>query len=221
MKHVIWDWNGTLLDDIDIVVDSVNATVGPLGVSTQALEDYQRLYTRPVPLYYERMLGRAISDTEWRQLDDTFHAEYASRLRLARLSAGAEDIMSRLSSDGTSQSLLSMAPHDHLVEAIAAHQIDRYFVRVDGLRDGSGALKAASLDAHLRALLAHPSAPDEPTDYLVIGDSTDDATAARANGVPAVMFDSGSHRLADLEATGYPVAATLEQAIRLGQTRAR
>lgn len=72
--------------------------------------------------------------------------------------------------------------------------------------------------SHLGALLAHPSAPDDPSSYVVIGDSVDDAVAARANGVPAVMFASGSHARADLVATGFPVADSLAEAIEVART---
>ena len=72
------------------------------------------------------------------------------------------------------------------------------------------------MNAHLQALLADPSAPDDPAAYLVVGDTIDDAAAARANGVPAVMLASGSHSRTDLEATGFPVADTLHEAISHG-----
>jgi phosphoglycolate phosphatase-like HAD superfamily hydrolase len=215
MQHVIWDWNGTLLDDIHVVIDAVNETVAPFGVPTLTVEDHARLFTRPVSVFYERMLGRSITRTEWRQLDDTFHEAYARRMVEAELSVGAHQILGDLAERGKSQSLLSMAPHDHVVERAATFGVDRYMIRIDGLRDGSGALKESSMSAHLSALLAHPTAPDDPDAYIIIGDSLDDAKAARANRVPAVMFASGSHHRADLVATGFPVADTLHDAVRI------
>lgn len=215
MQHVIWDWNGTLLDDIHVVIDAVNETVSPLGVPTLTVEDHARLFSRPVSVFYERMLGRPITAKEWRQLDDTFHEAYARHMLEAELSAGAHQILGDLAELGKSQSILSMAPHDHVVERAGAFGVDRYMIRIDGLRDGSGALKESSMSSHLNALLAHPTAPDDPGSYIVIGDSLDDARAARANRVRAVMLASGSHHRADLVATGFPVADTLQDAVRI------
>lgn len=217
MQHVIWDWNGTLLDDIHVVIEAVNETVSPYGVPTLSIEDHASLFVRPVSVFYERMLRRPITDREWRDLDDTFHDAYARRMPDARLSDGAHDLLESLHEQGTSQSLLSMAPHDHVTERAEIFGVARYMVRIDGLRDGSGALKESSMLSHLRALLAHPSAPDDPSSYVVIGDSVDDADAARANGVPAVMFASGSHARTDLVATGFPVGDSLTEAIELAR----
>ncbi|MDH5420361.1 MAG: HAD family hydrolase [Acidimicrobiia bacterium] len=213
MQHVIWDWNGTLLNDIHVVIDAVNETVAPYGVPTLSIEDHARLFARPVSVFYERMLERPITAREWRELDDTFHDAYARRMPDARLSDGAHELLESLHENGTSQSLLSMAPHHHVTERAEVFGVARYMVRIDGLRDGSGALKEGSMLSHLRALLAHPAAPDDPSSYVVIGDSVDDAVAARANGVPAVMFASGSHARADLVATGFPVTDSLAEAI--------
>lgn len=216
-QHVIWDWNGTLLNDIHVVIDAVNETVSPFGVPILSVEDHARLFVRPVSVFYERMLERPITGEEWRILDDTFHEAYARRMVEATLSDGAEQILAALAEQGTSQSLLSMAPHDHVQDRAVEYGVAKYMIRIDGLRDGSGTRKEVSMQAHLGALLAHPSAPDDPTSYLVIGDSVDDAAAARANGVPAIMFASGSHHRHDLVATGFPVADSLTQAIELSR----
>jgi phosphoglycolate phosphatase-like HAD superfamily hydrolase len=77
-------------------------------------------------------------------------------------------------------------------------------VLVDGNRAGGGETKAAHLEHHLRALdgvLGHL----DPGRVLVIGDSLDDARAAREVGVPCVLYDGGSHHREELEAAGVPV----------------
>jgi phosphoglycolate phosphatase-like HAD superfamily hydrolase len=32
IRHVVWDWNGTLFDDFHVVVEAVNAGIEPLGL---------------------------------------------------------------------------------------------------------------------------------------------------------------------------------------------
>ena len=59
--HVIWDWNGTLFDDLHIVVEGVNASLRMLGLATIGPDEYRASYRRPVNLFYEDLLGREIT----------------------------------------------------------------------------------------------------------------------------------------------------------------
>ena len=141
MQHVIWDWNGTLLNDIEVVVAAVNDTIGAFGAPELSVDGYQQTFTRPVAKFYERLLGRPVEQHEWRTIDDTFHDAYEARLADASLAVGAREVLDALAAEGTSQSLLSMAPHDHVLSCMSLYDIGHYMVRVDGLRDGSGALE--------------------------------------------------------------------------------
>ena len=76
MRHVVWDWNGTLLDDLPLVVESVNVLMHDRGFAAITTEDYTTNYTRPVRLFYERLFGRAIDDDEWAHVDEVFHRAY-------------------------------------------------------------------------------------------------------------------------------------------------
>ena len=80
MKHVVWDWNGTLLHDLEQVVNSVNAALGTLGVEPIDADGYRAGYTRPVVKFYEHLLGRPVSDQEWERLDIEFHDAYREAL---------------------------------------------------------------------------------------------------------------------------------------------
>ena len=62
MAHVVWDWNGTLLDDLEIVVEAVNSSLALFDAAPITADGYRDLYTRPVKLFYDRLLGRARSD---------------------------------------------------------------------------------------------------------------------------------------------------------------
>ena len=213
MRHVIWDWNGTLFDDQHIVVSAVNATIVPLGADPITADDYRRLYTRPVRVFYDRLLGRSIVDHEWESFDDAFHASYRSFLDDAGLHAETTAAIDRVKQAGASQSLLSMFQHDELVPLVALHGLTDELLRIDGLRGAKGVQKAASMRDHLGALLVDPSAPNDPEAYLVVGDALDDAAAAKENGVACVLFDGGSHDPAALVETGYPVVESLVDAL--------
>lgn len=207
--HIVWDWNGTLFDDLHVVVDSVNRALELHGAGPISADDYRELYTRPVSRFYERLLGRPISDREWHDLDVAFHDAYAERIGEAGLAPDAKKALELVERSERSQSLLSMFPHDELVPIVSQFDIGRYMTRIDGLRALSGDNKHGYLEAHLEALavVAHRA--------IVIGDSLDDVAAARHVGAWAVLYNSGSHHRDRLEATGAPVADTLVDAVQL------
>lgn len=216
MKHVVWDWNGTLFADLHIVVEAVNETVVAMGGPKVSEDDYRRHYTRPVRAFYETLLGRTISGDEWTWVDSAFHEAYFRRIPNADLASDARSALNSVSALGLTQSLLSMAPHEHLVPLVTWFGLDDSLIQIDGVRDNAGVPKAESMARHLQTLLDHGQAPDERIEYLVVGDALDDAAAADANGVACVLYASGSHDQSALEATGYPVAHTLTEALVLG-----
>ena len=213
MRHVVWDWNGTLFDDLDIVVRSVNLTLEPLGAGPIGADDYRDHYVRPVQLFYDRLLGRPTTASEWLRLDQIFHEAYHDLLPGAALAADAHDALSSVASARHSQSLLSMWWHDRLMPMVRDLGVDAYMARIDGNRDGgAGETKAAHLERHLGAL---ESAGVDISATVVIGDSLDDAVAAKVVGVDAVMYDGGSHHRRELEESGFPVAGTLVEAVSI------
>ena len=207
LRHVVWDWNGTLLDDQVAVVAAVNRALARLGLAAISADDYRSHFTRPVQRFYEQLAGRPIGLDEWRQLDDAYHESYRQSVGRLRLAAGAAPALAAAARLGLTQSLLSMWRHDELVALVERLGIGRFFVRVDGLRVPGGGSKAEHLVAHLAAL-------DRPADQvLVVGDSLDDLAAARAVSARCVLYDGGSHHRHALEATGVPVVDTLPAAL--------
>ena len=214
MRHVVWDWNGTLFDDQHLVVEGLNAVLDDAGVPRVDLATYQRLYTRPVQRFYERLFGRPIELDEWRHVDEVYHAGYRAALHRAGLAADAHDALDAVHGAGRTQSLLSMWRHPELVSLVERLGVDGQFARVDGLRGPGGGLKAPFLVTHLRRL-SHLS-PSDPSRVLVIGDALDDAAAARHLGARCVLYDGGSHQRAQLQEAGVPVAGSLMEALELG-----
>lgn len=203
-KHIIWDWNGTLFHDIDAVVGATNEVFKPYSLPALDADGFRAVYTRPIWVAYERMLGRALEEGEWERLDDGFHDHY---FRLSAECGLADDATSALAGWTGTQSLCSMAPHAHLVPLVESFGIGRHFTRVDGLVGVTGGEKAAHMLAHIAAIGV------DAAEILVIGDSVDDGLAAKHAGAKAVLYTGGMTTRADLEATGLPVVDTLSAAL--------
>lgn len=210
--HLVWDWNGTLFHDIDAVIDATNASFAEVGMGPITLERYRELYCVPVPRFYERLMGRLPTDAEWTVMDEAFHRHYWTLAEKARLAAGAEQLLTDWQAEGLTQSLCSLAPHEHLIPIVRTHGIEQRFLRVDGRTGPSSAGKAEHMVRHLAALGG--VAPDR---VVVIGDAVDDAVAAEHAGARAVLYTGGSHSRASLETVGVPVVDSLGDAVRVAR----
>jgi phosphoglycolate phosphatase-like HAD superfamily hydrolase len=214
VRHIVWDWNGTLFDDLDIVVESVNASLARFGEGPIDAALYQAHYRRPVALFYESLLGRAVDDEMWQTIDRVFHETYHDRVGEAGLAPDAVAAMDAVGAAGATQSILSMWWHEQLLPTAERFGLIDRMVAVDGHRGAPGETKAAHLLRHLARITdSHPRVGHLAV--VAIGDITDDAAAADAAGVGCVLYDSGSQPREVLAGTGHPVAGTLVEAVRL------
>lgn len=208
-RHVVWDWNGTLLDDFGIVIDAVNLSISEFGEGPITATDYRDHYTRPVRAFYDSLFGRVIADEEWLRINTAFHDSYFRFATSVDLAPGADRALDMVEDAGWSQSLLSMSPQDWLDQIVSRLGLARRLRLVDGLSGPTGGLKALHLADHLHSLqLRGP-------DAVVIGDTPDDVAAARYVGASPILFHGGSHHMEELESLGVPVAETLVEAIEI------
>jgi phosphoglycolate phosphatase-like HAD superfamily hydrolase len=207
--HLVWDWNGTLLDDLSLVVSSTNEAFSSVGGRSVDSDEHRRQFRRPVADFYAEMLGRAVDAEEFGRLDRIFHDAY--RVGLTSTSLTADALAAIKTWDGT-QSLLSMWFHHELVPAVDTYGLAGVFTRVDGLRtEVGGDLKAGHLARHLAGLGVSGD------QAVLIGDSLDDGAAADSVGAASVLYTGGFTDPARLRASGRPVADTLVDAVRLAQ----
>jgi phosphoglycolate phosphatase-like HAD superfamily hydrolase len=210
--HIVWDWNGTLLDDLPVVIEAANASIGLFGVGPIDEDGYRDHFTRPVRAFYDSLFGRPVNDDEWETLNNRFHDEYFSLADSANLTVDTLEALSAVESYGWGQSLLSMSPQEWLEQIVGARGVAHRFSLVDGLRGPTGGLKAQHMKEHINALEA------EPSTTVVVGDTPDDARAARHVGARVVLYDGGSHHLPHLEDMGAPVARSLVEAVEIAAT---
>jgi phosphoglycolate phosphatase-like HAD superfamily hydrolase len=206
VKHVVWDWNGTLIADFEATVESVNEVMVAFGCPRISAGDYSRHYQRPVRGFYEQIMDRRVDDGTWGEIDALFHREYHRRVPEISLAADATDALARVASAGRTQSLLSMWFHDRLVHEVDRRGIARWFSRVEGNHAEVGEPKTLALTRHLAALRL------DGDEVLVVGDAIDDVEAASAVGARAVLVAT-THHPERLARAGVPVVERLVDAL--------
>lgn len=214
MRHVIWDWNGTLFDDHHVVVAAVNASLDRFGIPRIDSAAYRRLFVRPLQVFYGRLFGRDVDEALMAEIDETFQEAYLEGFESAGMTSDAVEAIGMVGDVGVSQSIASMLWHDMLVSMVTRFGIDEHMLALDGHRGAVGETKEQHLIGHVGRLEGmYPAL--RRSGMVVIGDITDDAVAARAAGIGCVLYDGGSQDRAALESLGVPVAGSLIEAVGL------
>jgi phosphoglycolate phosphatase len=194
-KHVIWDWNGTLLDDIAISVETVNRMLAARALPVITKRRYRELFGFPVRPYYES-LGFDFSREEWHAISVEYVETYGSLTDGVTLTAGAREALAAIRRAGARQHVLSALKEDLLEGMLERFGIREFF---DVVR-GSTNIYADGKTACGRDMLAHY--PVQPGDSLMIGDTLHDAEVAAALGFDALLYTGGHNSAGRLRQAG-------------------
>ncbi|MBB5156254.1 HAD family hydrolase [Saccharopolyspora phatthalungensis] len=208
IRHIVWDWNGTLLDDNHAVVSAVNTVCTAFDRECIDIDEWRSVFSRPLLQCYERLLRRPLREQDWARIDMLYHEAYRTLLHTCGLAPGVPDALQEWATAGRSQSLLSMWFHDELVPLVTDMGLHPLFERVDGLRDEIGGGSKAD---HLRHHLAAQEL--DARDVVLIGDVLDDAYAAEQAGTHCVLVTTGVMNRAALEKSGFPVVDSVPEAL--------
>lgn len=201
-EHVIWDWNGTLLDDVALCLDIMNRMLDERGMRRIEPIRYRQIFDFPVQLYY-RQLGFDFDAEPFDRLASHYCEQYDARIVECALQAHARPTLERLSDRGVSQAILSSQEQNALNDALRYFRIDHHFTEVVGRHDRHATGK---IDTG-RALLERLDA--EPSTTLLIGDTVHDFEVAAALGTDCILVSHGHHSRDRLQAVHYDVVPSL------------
>ena len=131
-KHIIWDWNGTLFDDIHLCVDVMNGILRKNKMSEISVDHYKNIFTFPVLNYY-KLLGLDTSEENFKKLSIEFISQYESRKTECLLADDAKLILEEISSRDIKQSILSAYTEETLEDLVKEMKIRRHFENIVGL----------------------------------------------------------------------------------------
>lgn len=204
IRQVLWDWNGTLLDDLTYAIGVRNRTFPAFGLPRiGSVAEYHRQFTFPVRRYYERA---GVTDETFVAVAHAWMAEYVRGFGTVPLHVDAAEALARFAAAGVRQAVLSATRRDMLESQIARFPIRAYFTDVLGLSD----IYARSKEAVGLDYLARCGVPAAST--LMIGDTLHDAEVARAMGTGCVLVARGHQSRETLLTAGVPVMDTLLEA---------
>ena len=210
--HIIWDWNGTLLDDTEAALATLNIMIAERGGTPIGMPFYLDNFAFPVRPFYDRIGIVAHGEDEWNAIAREYHETYLRQPKA--LNRGAFAALDMAKAAGCRQSILSALRQDLLDAQTKEYGIDGYFERICG----SNNLHGASKVVRAREFLAELRASDAGEAFVMIGDAVHDKEVADAIGVPCVLCSVGSHaawRLREIAPTADTLCGAVETALGL------
>lgn len=206
---VLWDWNGTLLDDVDLCVEALNRLLALHGYPQRYDHAaYKAIFGFPIEDYYRRA-GFDFTRHPFPVLAERYMAHYIPASAACPLAAGAIQALEAFRTAGVRQVILSASPLSTLEAQVAQRGVRGYFDRLLGLGD----IYAKSKVELGLAYLAENGF--DPARAVMIGDTLHDCETARALGVGCVLLAAGHQPESVLRTAGVPVAADVTAAVRL------
>ena len=203
---ILWDWNGTLLDDVDLCVDALNHLLAQYGYSQHYdLDAYRKIFGFPVEDYYVRA-GFDFSRHPFSVLAKSFMEDYLPRATACPLARGAREALDAFARAGLRQVILSASRVEDLEQQVEERGVRGYFERLLGLGDIYAKSKVEVGQRFLR------ESGLDPRIAVMIGDSVHDFEVAQAMGVRCVLQSAGHQPAEVLRATGAPVLPGLPEA---------
>ncbi len=203
IRHVIWDWNGTLLDDVWLCVDVLNAMLAEQGRAPICKSDYRRRFRFPVREVYEDF-GFDLRDGAFERLSHVYIDSYQARRHQCSLHPDATEVLGALKEAGFGQSILSAYRQDMLDSMIKGMDLAKYF---DHLAGNSDIYAASKVDYGKKLLTKIGARTDE---VLMVGDTGHDHEVARELGIRCVLLEHGHNDRPRLERTGAKVLPGLK-----------
>ena len=205
--HIIWDFNGTILDDVQIGIDAVNKMLQKRDMPRiESVEQYREIFGFPIKEYYRRCGFDFERDDYENVLAPEWVKEYNDHEHLTGLCEGIEVVLSAFQKAGVKQSIVSASKSDMLKKQIDRLGIGSYFFDVVGCDNFFAYGKEALLSDYVKRF--------ENDRFLLIGDTSHDAESAEKAGIDCVLLLTGHMSRRELDKCGCKV---YENALCLAQ----
>lgn len=176
-RNLIFDWSGTLVDDLGPVLEATNAVLVHHGVEALDREGFRRRFRLPYRDFYEELLP----DVELAELEDLFRPAFDGALSKVEVLPYAREKLEWCQAQGLRCFVLtSMDP------GAFERQLDEFGLRHFFETTYSGVIDKRELIHHI--LKTHQL---EASETAFVGDMTHDVDTARHGGIASIAVLTG------------------------------
>jgi phosphoglycolate phosphatase len=184
IRVVIWDWNGTLLNDVEYCLNILNNLLIINQLKPLTLEQYRNIFTFPVRDYYQKA-GFDFSKKSFEELGKIFMNFYEINKYSLSLFNGVIEVLKYFESIKIEQYLLSAYKQDKLEDFVEFFNIKKYFKKIKG-HDNIYATGKTHLGIELRKEINYSR-----EEIVLIGDSLHDYEVAELIDAEAILISNG------------------------------
>ncbi|MBR2645914.1 MAG: HAD family hydrolase [Clostridia bacterium] len=200
-KLLIWDFNGTILDDAELCFAIENEMLLERGMKPITRDWYLDHFSFPIRDYYLQM-GYTFETESYERVSEIFMERYNARYTGCPLREGVTEALAAFREAGMLQTLLSVTQQDDLERQAKKLGVAPYFSEMLGQTDIMGHSKVARAKEYMWRMRL------DPEEALFIGDTDHDAEAAEAVGCPCVLLLGGHQSERVLSRCGVPIYAS-------------
>lgn len=204
MNSVIWDWNGTLLNDVELCINSVNSLLNDRNLPLINTKTYKEVFSFPVQEYY-KTLGFDFEKEDFsvsaHQYIDLYYAGFDS----CSLQKNVIEVLNCFREKGIRQFVLSAMEHEMLEKTLKLKGILHFFEGIAGLKDHY----AVSKIVQGKQLIQDFKIDRGKT--RLIGDTIHDFEVATELGIKCILVADGHQTIERLMQTGEIVIGDLQE----------
>ena len=185
-NHIIWDWNGTLLNDVRLCASIMNKLLEQESLPGITIEKYREIFTFPVVEYY-KLAGHTFEKNSFEVLGRIFMEEYEIRKTECDLFPAVRNVLDSFRTRNKKQYLLSAYKQDLLDRTVNYFNLNSYFTKIIGLDNIYAGSKI-----HLgKQLISSIKTNGKEEKILLIGDTEHDFEVAKSIGADCILISSG------------------------------
>lgn len=197
-KHIIWDWNGTILDDVHYAIDTINWLLQRHRLDPIDYDHYRFIFDFPVRVYYDR-LGFDYSLTSFEDLCHEFVEKYMADFTRCLPFPSIHKALKESRRVCDCQSILSATDQSSLNEMVDHFDMSNLFDHVFGT---DNRLAHSKIDRGRELVETSGYLPSES---LLVGDTLHDAEVGKELGIEVVLVTHGHQCTDKLEQAGVPL----------------
>lgn len=194
--NIIWDWNGTLLDDVDVSYNIVMDQMKKCNVPLLSQNELKDLFCFPIKKYYKDM-GFDVTDTSFEKLAHDYMTSYKEKIDSVKLFKGVKKTLELLATK--KQFVVSAAEENYLKNLVTHFGLESHFIKLCGLRDSYGTSKTARCHELIKEYNL------EPSKTVFVGDTSHDAEVAKECGLDVLLIADGFQNYHYLKTLGVKV----------------
>lgn len=204
-KYVMWDWNGTILDDLIINYETINKLLSDRNIrEMSSVDEYRDLFDFPVIGFYEKT-GFDFEKEKFEDVAKDYVREYYNRFFESEIFPEAESVLRYVISTGREQLIVSATEKESLLKQVEEFGIDHLFTDILGMGDIYAKSKVQIAERWIKENGVNPS------EVLFVGDTTHDFEVAKNIGCDCVLIASGHNSEERLLFTGCPVLKSIKE----------